>query len=103
MSPRRRAAGGGPGLTGTDFSDCAFDAKAHSYAIAGVEVPSVTQVLNDLGFVDFSAVPRDILFEAQNRGTYVHTCLHYYLEGDLDLTDVDERYRGYVDSALAYL
>src|SRR3954468_9025432 len=82
---------------------CAFDAGAHVYSIDGCDVPSVTQVLNEERFIDFSRVPADTLDEAQRRGTYVHQVLHYYLEGDFDLDDCDPRFRGYVDSALEYL
>lgn len=84
-------------------SVCTFDPDTHRYAIDGIEVPSVTQVLDEERFIDFSKVPADTLAQAQARGTYVHTVLHYYLEGDFDLADVDPRFRGYVDSALEYL
>jgi len=82
---------------------CTFDAERHEYAIDGVTVPSVTQVLGVERFVDFSAVPVDVLAAAQARGTYVHTVLHYWLEDDYDLDDCDPRFRGYVESALAYI
>jgi hypothetical protein len=82
---------------------CAFDPDTHVYSIDGCDVPSVTQVLNEERFIDFSRVPADTLDEAQRRGTYVHQVLHYYLEGDFDLDDCDPRFRGYVDSALEYL
>jgi hypothetical protein len=82
---------------------CTFDADRHVYTIDGIEIPSVTQVLNEERFIDFSRVPADVLAEAQRRGTYVHQVLHYYLEGDFDLGDCDVRFRGYIDSALEYL
>lgn len=86
-----------------DTADCAFDRANHEYSVAGEIVPSVTQVINEIGFADFSQVPADILLAAQQRGTYVHTCLHYFLIRDFDLPDTDPRFRGYVDSAIAYL
>lgn len=107
MSPRRRAstAAIGPGeiLNYRPAPVCTFDDATHEYRIDGVVVPSVTQVLNDERFIDFSGVPADTLAAAQARGTYVHQVLHYYLEGDFDLEDCDPRFRGYVDSALEYL
>jgi hypothetical protein len=81
----------------------AFEPGRHEYAIDGVIVPSVTQVLEAEKFVDFSSVPPTILAEAQARGTYVHSVLHYLLEDDYDLGDCDPRFRGYVDSALDYI
>ncbi len=82
---------------------CTFDRERHLYTINGIVVPSVTQVLEEERFVDFSSIPSETLAQAQARGTYVHTVLHYYLDGDFDLDDVDPRFRGYVDSALEYL
>lgn len=102
MSPRRAKAAA-MAVPVIDTSDCTFDRDTHQYAIGDVVVPSVTQVLNDIGFVDFSMVPAATLALAQARGTYVHTVLHYYLENDFDLDDVEPQYRGYVDSALAFL
>lgn len=102
MSPRRQAKAALP-IPIVDTADCTFDREQHAYTIAGVQVPSVTQVLNEVGFVDFSHVPDHILAQAQARGTYVHTVLHYLLENDYHLDDVDPGFRGYVDSALGYL
>ena len=82
---------------------CTFDADSHTYAVDGVPLVSVTQVLTEERFIDFSGVPDRILTAAQGRGTYVHTVLHYYLDGDFDLDDCEPSYRGYVDSALRYL
>jgi hypothetical protein len=83
--------------------ECSFDASAHTYTINGIRVPSVTQVLNEERFIDFSMVNPPTLEEAQYRGTYVHTVLHLYRTGLYDLNDCAPQYRGYVDSALAYL
>jgi hypothetical protein len=82
---------------------CSFNADRHEYRIDGEVRPSVTQVLSAEGFVDFSAVPPEILAAAQARGTYVHAALHYWLEDDYDLDACDPRFRGYVDSALEYI
>jgi hypothetical protein len=82
---------------------CSFDVERHLYTVDGIIVPSVTQVLEEEKFVDFSMIPSETLDQAKARGTYVHTVLHYYLEGDFDLADVAEPFRGYVDSALEYI
>jgi hypothetical protein len=80
-----------------------FDAEQHLYKTDGVALTSVTQALTDAGLIDFSHVPPLTLQAAQERGTYVHQVLHYLLEGDYDLDDCHESFRGYVDSALYYL
>lgn len=104
MSPRRQPrTAAAPEPLPVDTSGCTFDREQHVYAIDGAPVVSVTQVLTEVGFVDFSRIPGDILSQAQARGTYVHAVLHYYLEGDFDLSDCDPRFRPYVDSALEYL
>jgi hypothetical protein len=82
---------------------CAFDAERHVYTIDGEHVPSVTQVLEEERFIDFSGIPDATLDQAKARGTYVHQVLHAYLEEDFDVDDTDPRFRGYVDSALEYL
>lgn len=81
----------------------AFDAATHTYTIDGCVVPSVTQVLEEEKFIDFSGIPEATLDQAKARGTYVHTVLHFYLEGDFELADCDPRFRGYVDSAIEFL
>lgn len=90
-------------LTAAPAADCRFDPEQHRYTINSVEIPSVTQVLSEEKFIDFSMVPDATLEQAQARGTYVHAVLHFYLEGDFDIDDCDPKFRGYVDSALEYL
>jgi hypothetical protein len=82
---------------------CSYRDDLHEYQIAGIIVPSVTQILNEEGFVDFSQVPRYRLAEAQARGTRVHRYIHYWLEQDLDETSVWEEDRGYLQSAITYI
>lgn len=88
---------------------CAFDREPHLYTINGIVTPSVTQVLSEEKFIDFSMVPDETLAQAQARGTYVHAVLHYLREEgpdgkpDFDLDDCDPRFRGYVDSGLEYM
>lgn len=88
---------------GAPQAECRFDREQHLYTVNGIVVPSVTQVLEEERFVDFSMVPHETLEQAKARGTYVHTVLHFLLENDFDLDDVDARFRGYVDSALEYI
>lgn len=90
-------------LVPTPEPECTFDRERHLYTINGIVVPSVTQVLEEERFLDFSMVPHGTLEQAKARGTYVHTVLHYLLENDFDVNEVDPRFRGYVDSALAFL
>jgi hypothetical protein len=79
-----------------------FDPDPHTYALDGVQLPSVTQVLDAEMLRSFDHVPRDIRDAALYRGTYVHRAIHYRAEDDLDLDDVDPRFRGYLVSLDAY-
>lgn len=80
-----------------------FDADRHIYTSNGRWFPSVTQVLSEERFINFAGIPESTLAEARARGTYVHQVLHLYLEDDFDIDDCDPRFRGYLDSAIAYL
>lgn len=80
-----------------------FDLDTHTYTADGRILPSVTQVLTDQRFIDFSNVPADVMADARARGSYVHAVMHAILENDFDLEDCDPRFRGYVDSGLGYL
>jgi hypothetical protein len=87
-----------PSVIHTEFVE-----ESHTYTINGHVVPSVTQVLNEVGFIDYSGCPADVLLNAQARGHRVHKALHYHLEGDLDWNSIAEEDRGYVESGLTYL
>lgn len=99
MARRRTPAAAAPPVAHTfDFNEA-----GHTYRLDGRPVPSVTQVLNEERFIDFTMVPNGTLEAAQYRGTYVHRVIHLLLEDDYDLADCDDDFRGYVDSALRYL
>ena len=69
-----------------------YDSATHSYYIDGVLVPSATQILNICGVVN----NRFFTEGSRARGTAVHSCCHFFAEGDLDWSSVDERIVGYV-------
>lgn len=81
-----------------------FDAKAHTYTLDGVVLPSVTQVLRASGLIDFSGIPAAVLASAQSRGTKVHSAVHYYNENDLDVGEfvgTFPDYAGFLQSWIA--
>ena len=81
-----------------------FVEETHEYFDqAGVRVPSVTQVLQAAGLIDFSGVPTAILKAAQQRGTRVHKAAHYLTQNDLDWESVDITERGYVEACALFL
>jgi hypothetical protein len=63
----------------------AFDPVLHRYTLDGETLPSVTQILQASGIIDFSGIPQPILLAARDRGTAVHQACHYHNEDDLDV------------------
>ena len=73
-----------------------FDPDSHLYRVDGIIVPSVTQVLEDVGIVDYSRLPGSTREMALRRGSAVHAACHYDDEGDLDETQLAEEILPYL-------
>lgn len=64
-----------------------FDEASHTYKVEGIEVPSVTTILKEMGFMknlDFYTPT------GASRGTYVHALTEQYDNGDMDWSEVGE-------------
>jgi len=59
----------------------------HEYFWNGVRVPSVTEILDDVGIVDYSSIPFGMREMALQRGSDVHTATHYDDENDLEFDE----------------
>lgn len=79
-----------------------FDADAHAYYLDGLRLPSVTQILERTGIVDYSYIPPRVREMALERGRAVHEAIALDLEGDLDEASV-EPIMGYVAAARSAL
>ena len=66
-----------------------FNETNHEYTVGGVRVPSVTQILESAGLVDYRGIPAETLRYAADRGTAVHLASVYYDEEDLDPDSLD--------------
>jgi len=64
-----------------------FDEPSHTYTLDGERLPSVTQILQRAGAIDFDHIPPTIREQALARGTAVHRAVHYFNENDLDVDD----------------
>jgi len=73
-----------------------FDEITHSYTIDGARVPSVTAVLEDVGIIDYSAIPDGTRIMSLERGRFVHSLCQFDDEGSLDESTVDPRLSGYL-------
>ena len=72
-----------------------FDEKTHKYTVDGVEVPSVTQILEGVGLVDYRDIPRPVLAYAAERSVAVHTAAEFYDQHDLDFDSLDPQVAKY--------
>jgi len=72
--------------------------ELHEYKVDGQVRVSVTQVLKDLGFINFDNVPADRLETARQRGKAVHACCHFLEEGDLNWSTVAPNIWPYVEA-----
>jgi hypothetical protein len=75
-----------------------FDPDTHTYTIDGQQVPSVTGILADMGFIDstwFTDYGRE-------RGKLVHRIIHWHITGELDEATIDPALQGYFDAWLAF-
>jgi len=76
--------------------------QLHEYRYNGVKIPSVTQILENVGLSDFSGINRRILEIAQERGTFVHLACELLDKGILDKNTIDSELVGYVDGWMAF-
>ena len=67
-----------------------FDPAVHEYRANGRLVPSVTQILEAVGLIDYSYLPWPTRQMALDRGRAVHEAIALDLAGDLDEESADE-------------
>ena len=71
----------------------------HVYTVDGVVRPSVTQILRDMGFIDYDAVPIDCRNKGLRRGEAVHlACQFIDEEEEGDEIDIPEWLDPYVNA-----
>jgi hypothetical protein len=71
-----------------------FAAGAHAYLLNGQPVPSVTQVLKDVGVIDTSWFPAG----SADFGQQVHRALELYDRGTLDEAGLDPAFHPYLSA-----
>lgn len=77
-------------------SSVEFAEDRHEYRVDGVVIPSVTQILQATGIVNYDHLPAPIREAALLRGRRVHAATHFDDEGDLDESTLSEELLGYV-------
>lgn len=61
-----------------------FDSATHTYSLGDRILPSVTQVMESVGIIDYSFLPHETREMALERGRHVHTATQLDDEQDLD-------------------
>lgn len=65
-----------------------FTSEGHRYTLNGAKLISLTQILDAVGLVDYSAVQPDVLKAKAAFGTKVHEYCEWYDKGELEPDDV---------------
>ena len=84
-------------------TDLIFDPVCHIYKLAtGEALPSVTQILEASGVIDYSALPNNTRNMALQRGSFVHEAIHLDMQGELDWDTLDPILLPYVEAAAKF-
>lgn len=81
-----------PGLT--------FDEDSHIYRMDGLEVPSVSAIMEPLSRAKYSGISAKTLANAAEKGTSVHNGIENFIK--FGIVDVPEEYKGYFDAFLKW-
>lgn len=72
-----------------------FDQPSHTYTLDGARLPSVTQVLDQLG--SYAGIPEDVLARKAEIGDAVHLATEMHDRGELDEASVPTEIAGYFE------
>lgn len=90
-------------MTGWTMNDprLVFDEAAHAYTLGERRLPSVTQILADVGVADFSKP--HFTEDVAERGRLIHLAIALDNEGDLDDETLDPALQPYIDGWRRFL
>jgi hypothetical protein len=75
-----------------------FDPDIHRYTFDGVVLPSVTQILQGVGLINFDGIDPQIVQQAASFGTAVHEMTALDDIGDLDEQSLDSNLLPYLEA-----
>ena len=78
-------------------SKLTFNTEKHEYLVEGIRLPSVTEILQEGGFIDLSAVRPDVLEAARNFGNAVHKMAELWDKGTLEMLTLDPQLLPYLE------
>ena len=79
-----------------------FDQVNHIYKLDGVIIPGYSQIVKDLGLIDYSHVPHNNLTWKAKVGKAVHTAIFLNNTDELDMDSLDEVVNSYFKSWLMF-
>jgi hypothetical protein len=79
-----------------------FDEATHTYTANGIEIPSVTRILQDSKICDYGNMDKKFRDFAMKRGRYVHKATDLYDENTLDIDSIDPQIAGYVQGYIKF-
>lgn len=80
-----------------------FDNENHIYRLDGVIIPGYSQIVKDLGLIDYSCVPQRNLDWKRDVGRAVHTAIFLHNNDELDMDSLDEVVNSYFKSWLRFV
>lgn len=83
-----------------EFPELTFDDGPHIYRLNGLEIPSVTTLMNPLSAMVYGGVDEVVMDRAASRGTAVHNSIENWVS--YGIQDIAPEYRGYFEGFLAW-
>ena len=83
------------------FPELEFEEQKHIYTLHGMELPSVTKIMQPLSSFIYSRVDARTLNAAADKGTIVHNACENFIK--FGIVDILAGYSGYMDAFLKYL
>lgn len=80
-----------------------FDEANHIYRLDNMIIPGFSQIVQDLGLVDYSMVKPDDLRFKREVGTAVHKAIFLHNVGKLNMDSLDENVTPYFNSWLKFI
>lgn len=78
-----------------ELPELTFSDEGHIYRLDGMEIPSVTTIMEPLSRREYTGISDAVLMNAADRGTAVHNSIENWLKFGMD--DIDPDYQGYLE------
>lgn len=82
------------------FPELEFEEQKHIYTLHGMELPSVTKIMQPLSSFIYSGVDARTLNAAADKGTIVHNACENFIK--FGIVDISAGYSGYMDAFLKW-